>query len=180
MKQDITKVKLLGIFVGNPAPQFVARTLDDQEIKLSDLRGKIVLLDFLGDLVRLCAAELPNAARRTKSMPIRVSWLWNQPDRDAAAAPIPCQGKVPWPRSGPTAAQKHARENVLGERIPATFLIGPDGKVAAKDLRQEAAPSDSGFAEAKSDDRGSGHFEISRATSALTPGHWLIFLRWRR
>ena len=35
--------------VGKPAPEIVGRDLDGREMKLSDFRGKVVVLDFWGD-----------------------------------------------------------------------------------------------------------------------------------
>jgi hypothetical protein len=40
------------IIVGRPAPEFEATDMAGQKFKLSDYRGKYVLLDFWGDLVR--------------------------------------------------------------------------------------------------------------------------------
>jgi len=35
--------------VGRPAPEIVGKDLDGKPMKLSDFRGKIVMLDFWGD-----------------------------------------------------------------------------------------------------------------------------------
>jgi hypothetical protein len=35
--------------VGEPAPDFTGRTIDGSTFKLSDYRGKVVMLDFWGD-----------------------------------------------------------------------------------------------------------------------------------
>ncbi|QVL32970.1 redoxin domain-containing protein [Telmatocola sphagniphila] len=34
--------------VGKPAPEIVGRDLNDKEMRLSDYRGKVVMLDFWG------------------------------------------------------------------------------------------------------------------------------------
>jgi cytochrome oxidase Cu insertion factor (SCO1/SenC/PrrC family) len=39
----------VGLAVGNLAPDIVGSDLDGNEFKLSDYRGKVVMLDFWGD-----------------------------------------------------------------------------------------------------------------------------------
>jgi len=36
------------LIVGKPAPDFAGKTIDGYEFRLSDYRGKVVLLDFYG------------------------------------------------------------------------------------------------------------------------------------
>jgi thiol-disulfide isomerase/thioredoxin len=48
----------LAVAVGSPAPEFTGRTIDGQEFKLSDYRGKVVLLDFYGFWCAPCRASL--------------------------------------------------------------------------------------------------------------------------
>lgn len=47
-------------FLNKPAPEFEFETLDGKKTKLSDYKGKVILLDFWGTWCAPCVAEIPN------------------------------------------------------------------------------------------------------------------------
>ncbi len=63
----LASVVLLGLLgmaarpplVGGPAPEITLKDLQGQEVKLSDLRGKIVLLNFWATWCKPCKEEMP-------------------------------------------------------------------------------------------------------------------------
>src|SRR5438445_9426530 len=71
MKQNVgivlATVTLLGLvgmagrppLVGSPAPEIALKDLQGQEVRLSDLRGKVVLLNFWATWCKPCKEEMP-------------------------------------------------------------------------------------------------------------------------
>ncbi len=57
-----------GVQVGSPAPELTLKTLDGQTVKLSDYRGKVVMLNFWATWCPPCRAEMPSMERLYKLM----------------------------------------------------------------------------------------------------------------
>ncbi len=58
-----TPVHSLHASDSTPAPAFELKALDGRTVKLSDLKGKVVLLNFWSTLCAPCTAELPSLNR---------------------------------------------------------------------------------------------------------------------
>ena len=131
-----------GLKAGKPAPDFTVKTLDGQPLKLADFKGKFLLLDFWATWCGPCVAETPY---------LKTAWDAFKNDPRFAMVSLSLDPEVAAPR-------KFAAKNDIGwtqgflgdwsksdvperfgvEGIPAIFLIGPDGKIVARDLRGEA------------------------------------------
>ena len=118
---------------GTVAPDFTLKDLDGRAVSLADFRGKQVVLHFWASWCPDCREEVPEIkAAQAAADPTKVVFVSVSFDRK-------------W-----EAFEKYARDNALGgvqlfdasgkkesavgsayhiQWIPATYLIGPDGKV---------------------------------------------------
>ena len=131
--------KFLILRPGDEAPDFVATTLDGKPFKLSELRGKVVLIDFWATWCTQCIAELPNVKQAYEEFSKGGDFVVvgiSLDDRDKSARQFCERNKVPWTQIvlGPAEQNPVAKQYNVSS-IPATFLIGRDGKVVATDVR---------------------------------------------
>lgn len=128
--------------VGAMAPELAFKNPEGKILKLSDLRGKVVLIDFWASWCGPCRRENPNVRRiyglyHDKGFEIYSVSL----DRDGEAWKQAIQAdKLVWPNHVSDLKQWQSEgAAIYGVRsIPATFLLDREGRIVAKDLRGEA------------------------------------------
>jgi peroxiredoxin len=136
MKQQLDELRALA--VGQVAPDIVLPDPSGKTTKLSDLRGKYVLIDFWAAWCKPCRQENPNVVRLYSQYNAKgfevfgVSLDRSREDWVKAIA----DDKLTWTQvSDLQYFNSAAAELYQIQAIPATYLIDPDGKIIAKDLR---------------------------------------------
>lgn len=134
--------KLRGAIVaGVEAPDIALPDPEGRERRLSDLRGKVVLVDFWASWCRPCRMENPNVVRlyrRYKDRGFEVFSVSLDNDRDAWLRAIKHDGLL-WPNHVSDLRGWSSEGGKLYgvSSIPTTVLVGPDGTILARNLRGE-------------------------------------------
>lgn len=131
-----------GLAVGVEAPEINQPSPTGKDIALSSLRGKYVLVDFWAAWCKPCRFENPNVVRTYnayKDKGFEVYSVSLDKSRDAWLKAIEKDGLVWESHVSDLKAWSSQPARDYGVRgIPATFLLDPEGKIIAKNLRGPA------------------------------------------
>jgi peroxiredoxin len=136
MKQQLDEMRALA--VGQVAPDIVLPDPNGKTTKLSDLRGKYVLIDFWAAWCKPCRQENPNVVRlfnQYNSKGFEVFGVSLDRSREDWVKAI-ADDKLAWTQvSDLQYFNSSAAVLYQIQAIPATYLVDPTGKIIAKDLR---------------------------------------------
>lgn len=129
-----------GLPVGIEAPEISLSTPDGKQVRLSSYRGKYVLVDFWASWCGPCRQENPNVVKaynQFKGDKFAILGVSLDNDKDKWEKAI-AQDGLTWTHiSDLKGWQSIAARDYNVNGIPANFLVDPEGKIVATNLRGE-------------------------------------------
>jgi thiol-disulfide isomerase/thioredoxin len=137
--ENLKRIK--GVSIGSEAPEIALPTPAGPIMRLSDLRGKYVLIDFWASWCGPCRRENPNVIKTYATYKDKGFEIFGVSLDQEKAAWINAIAKdqLTWPHvSDLQYWNSVAAQAYQVSSIPMTFLLDPQGKVIAKGLRGDS------------------------------------------
>lgn len=139
IERQMEKMKHLAI--GKPAPEIELESPEGNKVKLSSLKGKVVLIDFWASWCGPCRKENPNVVKiynKYKDKGFEIYGVSLDKDREAWLKAIQSD-QMNWLHvSDLKFWQSAAAQTYQIQAIPATFLVDKGGLIIGRNLRGNA------------------------------------------
>lgn len=130
MDKEETNTQKTGIEVGNKAPDFELKTLTGDTVKLSDYKGKKVMLNFWATWCPPCKAEMPEMQKYYESNKENVEILAVNMDTNNDVAGFVKNGGYTFPILLDEKNDVNKDYGIVS--IPTTFFIDEQGVITHK------------------------------------------------
>ncbi|MEA3187308.1 MAG: hypothetical protein QOD99_1138 [Chthoniobacter sp.] len=139
-QQEAEKIQR-SLVEGTAFPDFDEKDLDGKPLSVSRLKGKLVMIDFWATWCGPCVQELPNVLKtfgKYHDKGFEIIGVSLDQDQEKLTSFLK-EKKMTWPQyfDGKGWGNKLAAKYGINS-IPATYLLGRDGKIIGKGLRGEA------------------------------------------
>jgi thiol-disulfide isomerase/thioredoxin len=117
---------------GKPAPDFSLKTLDGKDVKLSDQKGSVVMVDFWATWCPPCRASLPHVQKVSADEALAKKGLkvFAVNDKEDADTVKKFLTDNKYTFTVPMDVDQTALQAYSVSGIPTTIIVGRDGKVA--------------------------------------------------
>lgn len=138
VQQFVKQMELVKpVSIGHKAPEFTIASLDGKAVKLSDYKGKYVLLDFWASWCGPCRIEMPNVVKqyaKFKGKGLEILGISLDEDKTAWAKAVK-ELNMGWAQTSELQKWEGPTERAyMVQAIPANYMIDPQGNIVGKNL----------------------------------------------
>ncbi|HYZ16365.1 MAG TPA: TlpA disulfide reductase family protein [Candidatus Acidoferrum sp.] len=127
-----TTLALPGAHVGETAPDFTLTTIDGKRVRLSDYRGKVLVINVWGSWCPPCRIETPDLVAEATANAGRVAFLGVDTTESASVVRAFAVAKaIPYPQVATSTSSAFARDYDV-RSYPTTFVIDARGVLRAR------------------------------------------------